>query len=270
MSEQASGVALVTGAAQGIGRGIALALARAGMDVAINDVVADPAQTTSGAYEVKGAVEAAGRRAVVVRADVADAADRQRIVEETLAAFGQIDLLVNNAGVAPKVRADVLEMTEASYDRVMGINLKGPLFLTQLVARQMIRQGGGMAVSGGPRVPGRIAFTGSISAYTSSPARAQYCISKAGVAMVVRVLADRLAEYNIPVFELRPGIIATPMTAVVKDKYDKRIAEGLLPTRRWGRPEDVGAVVAALAGGAFDYCTGQAFEINGGFHIQRL
>lgn len=261
MSES-KGIALVTGAGQGIGRGIALALAGAGMDVAINDVVADPDNIEKGAYEVKAAVEATGRRAIVIQADISKAQGRQKIVDQLLDFGGRIDLLVNNAGVAPKVRADVLEMSEESYDRVMEINLKGPLLLTQLVAKRMIEQGG--------EVPGRIAFTGSISAYTSSPARAEYCISKAGIAMVVRLLADRLAEYNIPVFELRPGIIETPMTSVVKDKYDKLIAEGLLPTKRWGTPKDIGGVVASLVNGAFDYCTGQVFEVNGGFHMRRL
>ena len=265
---ESAGIALVTGAGQGIGRGIALALAEAGMDVVINDVVADPAEKMKGAYEVKAAIEAMGRRAEIVQADISKASERREIVDLSLDFGGRIDLLVNNAGVAPKVRADVLEMTEDSYDRVMNINLKGPLLLTQLVAREMIQEGPPEGSSSS--VPGRIVFTGSISAYTSSPARAEYCISKAGVAMVVKLLADRLAEENIPVFELRPGIIATPMTAVVKEKYDKLIAEGLLPTKRWGTPADVGGVVAALIGGAFDYCTGQAFEVNGGFHIRRL
>ncbi len=174
------------------------------------------------------------------------------MVEEIAERFGRLDLLVNNAGVAPRERKDILEAGEESYDRVMRINLRGPYFLTQLAARRMVewKQAG---VVPSPR----IVFITSVSAYTSSPSRGEYCISKAGLSMAVKLYADRLAEFAIPVIEIRPGIIETPMTSVVKEKYDKMIADGLLPTKRWGRPEDVAKVVSAVARGDLDYSTGQ-------------
>jgi len=258
-------VALVTGAGQGIGRAIALRLAADGFLAVVNDVVADPANTASGAYEVKAAIEASGGRAHVIRADISGAADRAAMIDEVAERFGRLDLLVNNAGVAPRERRDMLEATEQSYDRVMDINLKGPYFLTQLAARRMIewRQAG---VVNTPR----IVFITSISAYTSSPSRGEYCVSKAGLSMAAKLYADRLAEFGIPVIEVRPGIIETPMTAAVKEKYDTLIAGGLLPTKRWGRPEDVAGVVAAVARGDLDYSTGQAIEVGGGFGLRRL
>ncbi len=263
MSEQS--VALVTGAGQGIGRGIALRLARDGYAVVINDIVADPANTAQGAFEVKKAVEAAGGQAEVFKADIASAAERVAMVDFIDRRFGRLDLLVNNAGVAPKQRMDILQAGEESFDRLMSINLKGPYFLTQLVANRMIawKQAG--------RVPTpRIVFITSISAYTSSPARGEYCVSKAGLSMAVKLYADRLGEYDIPVIEIRPGIIETPMTSVVKDKYDKLIAEGLLVNRRWGKPEDVAGVVSAIAQGCLDYSTGESIEVSGGFNLRRL
>jgi len=258
-------VALVTGAGQGIGRGIALQLAADGFLAVINDVVADPANTASGAYEVKATIESRGGRAHVIRADIADAVGRAGMIEEIAERFGRLDLLVNNAGVAPRERKDILEAGEESYDRVMAINLRGPYFLTQLAARRMIawKRAG---VAPAPR----IVFITSVSAYTSSPSRGEYCISKAGLSMAVKLYADRLAEFGIPVIEIRPGIIETPMTAVVKGKYDKMIADGLLPTKRWGRPEDVAKVVSAVARGDLDYSTGQAIEVGGGFGLRRL
>jgi len=265
MTVMDSPVALVTGAGQGIGRGIALQLAADGYLVVINDVVADPANTDSGAYEVKATIESNGGRAHVIRADIADAAGRAGMVEEIAERFGRLDLLVNNAGVAPRERKDILEAGEESYDRVMGINLRGPYFLTQLAARRMVewKQAGVVPAP-------RIAFITSISAYVSSPSRGEYCISKAGLSMAVKLYADRLAEFGIPVIEIRPGIIETPMTAAVKEKYDGMIAGGLLPTRRWGRPEDVARVVSAVARGDLDYSTGQAIEVGGGFGLRRL
>ncbi len=258
-------VALVTGAGQGIGRGIALQLAADGYLAVVNDVVADAANTESGAHEVKATIEARGGRAHVVRADIADAVQRAAMVDEVAERFGRLDLLVNNAGVAPRERRDVLEATEESYDRVMGINLRGPYFLTQLAARRMIE----WKRAGVVPIP-RIVFITSISAYTSSPSRGEYCISKAGLSMAAKLYADRLAEFGIPVIEIRPGIIETPMTAAVKEKYDRMIAEGLLPTKRWGRPEDVAKVVGAVARGELDYSTGQAIEVGGGFGVRRL
>ncbi len=211
MTVMDSPVALVTGAGQGIGRGIALQLAADGYLVVINDVVADPAKTDSGAYEVKATIESGGGRAHVIRADIADAAGRAGMIEEIAERFGRLDLLVNNAGVAPRERKDILEAGEESYDRVMGINLRAPYFLTQLAARRMIewKRAGVVACP-------RIVFITSVSAYTSSPSRGEYCISKAGLSMVVKLYADRLAEFAIPVIEVRPGIIETPMTSVVK------------------------------------------------------
>jgi NAD(P)-dependent dehydrogenase (short-subunit alcohol dehydrogenase family) len=265
MTDTDGRVALVTGAGRGIGRGIALQLAEDGYTVVINDVVADPEDTESGAYEVKRTIEEAGGRAEVFKADISAATDREAMIDYVAEEFGRLDLLVNNAGVAPKERVDLLEATEESYDRVMGINLKGPYFLTQLAARRMVE----WQEAGVVETP-RIVFISSISAYTSSPARGQYCLSKAGVSMAVKLYADRLAEYNIPVLEVRPSIILTPMTSVVKEKYDRLIAEGLLPTRRWGYPEDVARVVSAVGRGDLDYSTGESIEVGGGFGIRRL
>jgi NAD(P)-dependent dehydrogenase (short-subunit alcohol dehydrogenase family) len=257
---------MITGAGQGIGRGIALCLANDGYDIIANDIVADPHNLESGLYEVKARVEERSRRCLALQGDISSAADRARMVEAAVAEFGGIDVLVNNAGVAPKVRADVLEMGEESYDRLMTINAKGPLFLTQAVAKRMIDR-----VQSG-RFPQKpvIIFITSISASVSSTGRMEYCASKAALAMGARVFAHRLAEYDICVFDLRPGIIETPMTSVVKEKYDKLIAEGLLPQARWGTPEDIGNACIALARGHFAYSTGQIIEIGGGFGIPRL
>lgn len=265
MTNDEGRVALVTGAGQGIGRGIALQLAADGFSIVVNDIVADPANTDSGAYEVKAAIEATGGRAEVFRADVAGAEDRGAMMDFVAERFGRLDLLVNNAGVGPKERRDILEAGEESFERVMAVNLQGPYFLTQLAANRMIE----WQRAGTVEQP-RIAFITSISAYTSSPARGEYCVSKAGLSMAAKLYADRLAEFGIPVIEVRPGIIRTPMTSVVKDKYDKLIAEGLLPIKRWGRPEDVARVISAFARGDLDYCTGQAIEAGGGFCIRRL
>lgn len=259
------GVALVTGAGRGIGRGIALELGRVGFDVAIDDVGIDREDLAEGAYEVKAAVERLGGRAMVVEADISGADDRRRLVAEVTEGLGEIDLLVNNAGVAPRERADVLEMSQDSYDRLMSINLRGPFFLTQMVARQMLERR-----SGGCKGWMGVVFISSISAYTSSTGRAEYCISKAGLSMVRALFADRLGGHEIGVYEIRPGIISTGMTAPVKDKYDKLIAEGLLPQKRWGRPEDVGKAVAGIALGYLDYSTGQVIEVGGGFGLRRL
>ncbi len=264
-AEQRDRVALVTGAARGIGRAIVLHLARSGFDVAINDLVAGAPEDDTGAWGLKREIEKVGRRALVIEADVSVAEDRRRIVTRTVEQLGSIDLLVSNAGVAPKERLDILETTEESYDRVMGINLRGPFFLTQLVARQMITQR-----QAGRAGPMAIVFISSVSAYTSSPSRPEYCISKAGVSMLTALYADRLAEYDVRVYEIRPGIIETDMTKPVKAKYDKLIAEGLLPQKRWGRPDDVGRAVAAIAHGYLGYSTGQVLEVSGGFHLRRL
>lgn len=256
--EAAGRVALVTGASRGIGRGIALALAGRGWAVVVNY-----RGNAEAAEETRAAVEAAGAACLLVQGDVADADDRSRLLNETLAAFGGIDLLVNNAGMGPRQRVDLLNVTEASYDEVMAVNLKGPFFLSQAAARQMLAQPPGT-------VRPRIINLGSISAYTASTNRAEYCISKAGVAMVTALFADRLAEYGIGVYEIRPGIIATDMTGPAQTKYDRLIAEGLTPIRRWGEPEDVASAVVAIAEGYLDFSTGEVINVDGGFHLRRL
>ena len=199
-----------------------------------------------------------------VSGDLSSAEDRERLVKSAVEKFGQIDALVNVAGVAPTERRDILEMTEESYDRVMNINTKGTLFLTQAVAREMVKN----TVQNGVR--GYICNISSLSAYTSSTSRGEYCISKAGVSMVTKLFADRLAEYGIPVNEVRPGIIATDMTSKVKEKYDNLIGGGLLPIARWGEPEDIADAVFALCSGTLPYVTGQSLDVDGGFHMRRL
>ena len=253
-------VALVTGAGRGIGRGITMALAEQGWAVAINY-----RGNAEAALETVKLVKEAGGQGLAIQANVAEAPDRDRLVNETLAHFGQIDLLVNNAGMAPRVRTDILEVGEASYDEVMTVNLKGPFFLTQIVARVMIDQ----LQRGLGKAP-KIINIGSLSAYTSSPNRPEYCLSKAGLSMMTALYADRLAEYGIYVYEVRPGIIETDMTSVVKDKYNKLIGEGLTPIRRWGQPDDVARAVVAIAEGSFPFSTGEMINVDGGFHLRRL
>ena len=253
-------VALVTGASRGIGRAIALALAERGWSVAINyrsDLVS--------AQDVLRIANKYDGKYLLVQADISRAEERKRMVEEVLKRFGRLDLLVNNAGIAPRQRQDLLEMREESYDEVLAVNLKGPFFLTQQVARTMIDLLG----SGVIENP-RIINIGSISAYASSPNRGEYCLSKAGISMMTALFADRLAESGIGVYEIRPGVIATDMTDAVKEKYDHLIANGLTPIQRWGQPEDVAKAVVAIAEGAFPFSTGEIFNVDGGFHLRRL
>jgi len=252
--------ALITGAARGIGKAIALELARRAFDVAVNDIVS-PNHGTAAIADFAGL---AGR-AVYVRADISRHDDRAALVDRVRQEFGRLDLLVNNAGIAPRKRLDLLEATEESFDEVLSINLKGPYFLTQLVARWMIE----LKNSLGDYHP-RIVNTSSMSAYTSSPARGEYCVSKAGVSMMTKLYADRLAEFGIGVYEIRPGIIHTDMTAPVREKYDRLIAEGLTPIRRWGEPHDVALAVAAIAEGLLPFSTGEVINVDGGFHLRRL
>ncbi len=259
------GVAFITGAGRGIGRGIALELAKHGYDIVAAATKSDPANTCKGNYEVKARVEELGRECLPVAGDIADLEQHHRMIQEALDRFGGIDLLVNNAGVAPLQRMDILDCAPESYDRVMGINLRGPLFFTQAVARQMILQ-----VREGGRPKPAIVFITSISSDTASPNRTEYCISKAGLSMAAASFAVRLAECGINVYDVRPGIIATDMTAAVREKYDALIQSGLLLQKRWGTPEDVGKVVAALAEGYFDYATGAVIEVGGGFSVKRL
>jgi NAD(P)-dependent dehydrogenase (short-subunit alcohol dehydrogenase family) len=257
MSEQ---VALVTGAGRGIGRGIVLALAGRGWDVVINYRGNAEAATATARR-----VEQSGRQALLLQADISQEADRQRLVDETLRQFGRIDLLVNNAGMAPRQRRDLLDTTEASYDEVMAVNLKGPFFLTQRVAQVMID----LLQAGLINWP-KIINISSISAYTSSLSRGEYCLSKAGMAMMTALFADRLAEYGINVYEVRPGVIETDMTSAAKEKYDHLISEGLTPIRRWGQPNDVAQAVVALAEGYLPFSTGEVINVDGGFHLRRL
>ena len=242
-------IAIVTGVAGGIGYATAKMMLDNGFAVVGMDVVPEMKEPFSGEF-------------LYVQGDLSKAADRENLVNKTLEKYGKIDALVNVAGVAPKVRADILEMTEESYDFVMGINTKGTLFLTQLVANKMKENEG--------ENKGTIVNISSMSAYTSSTSRGEYCISKAGVSMITKLFADRLAEYGIMVNEIRPGIIMTGMTSTVKQKYDNLIEGGLLPIKRWGKPEDIASAVLKLSDGSLPYITGQSLDVDGGFHIQRL
>lgn len=256
-------VSLVTGAGRGIGRGIAIELAKLGHAVVVNY-----AGNANAAEECLRLAREAGGDGITAQADVSVSADRERLVHEALDAYGRIDMLVNNAGVAPNVRADLLDASEESFDRLIDINLKGPYFLTQLVARQMIEQikRGDVSAFGLPRI---VTVT-SVSAYTASVNRGDYCVAKAGLAMMTALYAARLAEYGVNVYEVRPGVIATDMTEGVKEKYDRMIEQGAWPIRRWGQPEDVGRAVAAIARGDFPYSTGEAINVDGGFHLRTL
>lgn len=251
-------VAIVTGGSRGIGRGIVTALAKQRFDIVVNY-----ASNAAAADEVVKLVEETGNRALAVKADISSATDRQHLVSQTIEHFGRIDLLVNNAGVAPSVRADLLEAGEESFDRLISINLKGPYFLTQAVAKQMISQ---PASDYRPK----IITISSISAYTASTNRGDYCIAKAGLAMMTKLFADRLADAGINVYEIRPGVIATDMTGPVKAKYDALIEGGMTPLRRWGQPDDIGRAVVAVATDLLPFSTGEVINVDGGFHLRRL
>lgn len=253
-------VALVTGSSRGIGRGIAKGLARNGHAVAVNYF-----RSPDAAEAVVAEIEAVGGRAIALQGDVGSAEDRATLVDQTYEQFGRLDVLVNNAGITSQGRKDLLEATEASWDLVFATNLKGPFFLAQLAARKMVE-----AIQE-ERIPqGLIVNVSSISAYAATTNRADYCMAKAAMRMMTWLLADRLAEERIRVFEVCPGVIASDMTAPVQEKYDKLIAEGLTPIRRWGTPDDVAKAVVALTGDAFPYSTGDRINIDGGFHIRRL
>lgn len=275
-------MALITGASRGIGRGIALALAGLGEDLVI-DYVCHTAAAEQTAQDCLAAASAQGKqiRAEVCQADISQSRDRKRLLEFTRENFGRLDLLVNNAGVAPEDRADILEASEESFDRLIAINVKGPYFLTQLAAQWMIELVGKRLVASPPSrdSPGRsgtsayrpkIVTISSLSAYTASTNRGDYCVSKAALAMLTPLFAARLAAHGINVYEIRPGLIATDMTEPVKAKYDQLIAEGITPLQRWGTPEDVGRAVAAVASDAFPFSTGEVINVDGGFHLHRL
>ena len=251
--------ALITGASRGIGLAAAKRLGRDGFRLAL--VSRSPEEKVREALE---SLTEQGSEWIYIQADVGSHEDRERIVRTAVERCGRIDVLVNNAGVAPKVRADLLEMTEESFDRVLNINTKGNMFLTQLVARQMIRQ----PMEGKKR--GTIINISSCSAEVSSISRGEYCVSKAGISMLTKLYADRLAPEGILVHEVRPGVIETDMTSGVRDKYDRLIAQGVFPIARWGTPEDVAGAVSVLAGDEFLCTTGDSIDVDGGFHIRRL
>jgi 3-oxoacyl-[acyl-carrier protein] reductase len=253
-------VAIVTGGRRGIGKAIASELGNLGYNIVISHLHGEPTESV-----IQGENDTSKTVCLSLRSDVGSAADREKLIESVDARFHRCDLLVNNAGVAPVERVDLLDASEESFERVMKTNLQGPYFLTQQIARWMIRQ-----LAEHPERKCRIVNIGSISAYTSSPARGEYCISKAGIGMMTALYADRLAEYGIGVFEVRPGIVATDMTAAVKDKYHRLIADGLTPIRRWGTPQDVAQAVAAIAEGRLDFSTGQVINVDGGFQLRRL
>jgi 3-oxoacyl-[acyl-carrier protein] reductase len=267
MSGEASGpaVALVTGASRGLGRGIALALARDGLGVAIHY-----ASNRQAAEETLAACRGAAPRKdqpfALVSGDVSSRDDRARMVEATLGDCGRIDALVNNAGMAPRTRADILDASEESFDELIAVNLKGPYFLSQAVVKHWLGQPGQSRLAGGYK----LVFVTSISASIASVSRGEYCVSKAGLAMATKLWATRLAAEGCQVFEVRPGIMATDMTAGVKEKYDRLIAEGLVPQGRWGTAEDVGLAVCTLLKGSFPFSTGDVIHVDGGFHLQRL
>lgn len=254
-------VAVITGASRGIGRAVAIALAAEGFDIA-----AIARSVDSEGMEILGPeVEKHGGQFFPVGLDISCTGCQKEVVSNILERYGRIDILVNNAGIAPLQRNDLLEMTEESYDRVMNVNLKGPVFFAQKIAKEMIWLK--------PQLSGYnpvIIFVTSVSASLSTTNRTEYCVSKAGLSQATRVFADRLSKEDILVFELRPGIIQTDMTARIKDKYDKLIHEGLVPQKRWGLPEEIGKAVASIARGDWNFSTGMVFEISGGLNIHKL
>lgn len=265
-------VALITGASRGIGRGIAIELAQSAWDLAINyaENAAAAAETVQLCTEAAASVNKTIRVASY-QADITSDPDRRRLLASVEAELGPIDLLVNNAGVAPRIRADLLDASEESFDELVRTNLKGPFLLTQSVAKRMLAAVATPSPGGRPtdRRP-KIIFISSISSYTASVNRGDYCVTKAGIAMLTKLFAARLAENGIGVFEVRPGIIATDMTVGVRDKYQSLIEQGLTPIRRWGTPSDVGKAIAAIANDAFPFSTGEVLNVDGGFHLRVL
>jgi 3-oxoacyl-[acyl-carrier protein] reductase len=254
-------VAVITGASRGIGRAIAISLASEGFDIAAIARSID----SEGMGILNKEVEKKGVEFFPVGLDISCTGCQTEVVSNILERYGRIDILINNAGVAPLQRNDLLEMTEESYDRVLNINLKGPIFFAQKIAKEMIwlKQ----QINDYKPV---IIFVSSVSASLTSTNRSEYCVSKAGLSMASTIFADRLSKEEIRVFEVRPGIIQTDMTVKVKDKYDKMIQEGRIPQNRWGLPEDIGKAVASIARGDWDFSTGMVFEISGGLNIHRL
>jgi 3-oxoacyl-[acyl-carrier protein] reductase len=255
-----TGTALITGGTRGIGLGIARVLAQHGWRLALCGVRAES--------DVAATLEDLRRSGVFVdyfAADLSNADERARLLDAVDARLPAVNALVNNAGRAPRVRADILEASEASFEDLVRTNLQGPYFLTQAIARHQVARRQGDA-----SFNASIVFVTSVSAEMASTNRGDYCVSKAGLSMAARLFATRLAPEGIPVYEVRPGIVATDMTAAVKDVYDRRIADGLIPERRWGQPDDVGRVVAALVRGDLPYATGSIIHVDGGLAIPRL
>lgn len=251
-------VALITGGSRGIGLGIAKELAKAGFHLAVNGVREETAVS-----EVLTELRRLGTDVIYVQGDISRKTDREKIVDDTLNRFGHINVLVNNAGIAPRERMDILEATEENFEHLLKVNLQGPYFLTQLVSNQMIKQNRQNDFC-------CIINISSVSATVASVNRGDYCISKAGIAMATRLWASRLGEYDIPVYEIRPGVIRTDMTSAVAEKYDRLFKEGMALQRRWGTPEDVGKAVAAMATGFMPYSTGQVVLVDGGMTVQQL
>ncbi len=256
-------VALITGASRGIGRGIALEMAKNGFNIAGNATRLSSPDKKSGLLEVKKKGEELKAEFLAVKGDISDLSFHEKLIDDVMQRFGVIDVLVNNSGVAPLERKDILETTPESFDRVLSINIRGAFFLTQKVARLMIE-----LKQKHPDYKPCIVFISSVSAVLSSPSRAEYCVSKAALSQAAHIYAHRLADYGINVYEIRPGIIATDMTKPVQKKYDRLISEGFVPQKRWGTTEDVGKAVAALARGEFSYSTGAVIEVSGGMNIR--
>jgi 3-oxoacyl-[acyl-carrier protein] reductase len=261
-------VAIVTGGGRGIGRGIALELAASGWSIVVN-YREDSVSAKAALEACRGKAASREQRFAAVQADIGSSEDRIRLVEEAWSLSGSVEVLVNNAGVAPKVRADILEAGEASFEELLRTNLQGPYFLTQLVARRMVEEGRNPGREGAG-LPRAIVFVTSVSAEMVSLSRGEYCVSKAGLSMAARLWAARLASEGIPVFEVRPGIVETDMTSGVREKYDALIAQGLVPEGRWGRPEDLGRVVRSLVSGDWGFSTGTVVQVDGGLHLPRL
>ena len=253
-------VALVTGGSRGIGLGIAEALAKEGFDLAINGVREEAAVTG-----ILASLRAFGGKVIYCQGDIGNTDHRSGIIEKIRKEFGRLNVLVNNAGVAPKERKDILEASEESFEYVLKTNLQGPYFLTQAVANWMVDQ-----KRNDKTFTGCIINVSSISSTIASVNRGEYCISKAGVSMASQLFAARLGEFEIPVYEVRPGVIATDMTSGVQEKYDRLIEGGLTVQKRWGTPEDIGKTVAALSRGDFPYSTGSVIMVDGGLTVPRL
>ena len=253
-------VAVVTGATRGIGYGIALRMVKDGYAIAIFDIL----ELKKVEEKIKELKEE-DQPVLYFQGDLAQSRDHDNFCKQVMKEYGRIDFLINNAGVAPRIRMDILETTEKSFDFVLDVNLKGTFFLTQAVANIMVQQ-----VEENSDFKPKIINIGSLSSYTSSPSRGEYCISKAGVSMITKLFADRLSEYNINVYEIRPGIIYTDMTKSVKNKYDKLIDSGITPIKRWGYPQDIAQAVSVFCSGKLNFSTGEAINVDGGFHLRRL